>query len=136
MTADASAVTKMEIVGHLAARHGFSRYLELCTATTGRLYARLDRNVLTTAHRLVYNCPADFDDGLGVDFRAAGFDIGRCLAEIRARGLRYDIILVDPFHDYACSWRDLAAAFALVEVGGFLVVHDCLPENRAMAAPE
>ena len=133
---EASSLTKMEIIGHLAARHGFSRYLELCTATTGNLYDRLDRTVLTTAHRLIYNCPADFDDGLGVDFRAEGFDIDSCLSEIRIRGQRYDIILVDPFHDYACSWRDLAAAFELVEAGGFLVVHDCLPADRAMAAPE
>jgi len=70
---EASSLTKMEIVGHLAARHGFSRYLELCTATTGNRYDRLDRTVLTTAHRLIYNCPADFDDGFGVDFRAEGF---------------------------------------------------------------
>jgi hypothetical protein len=131
-----SAVTKMEIVGHLATRHGLSRYLELCTPTTGRLYDRLDRNVLTTAHRLIYNCPEAFDDGLDVDFRTEGFDIDTCLAEIRIRGQRYDIILVDPFHDYACSLHDLAAAFGLVEPGGFLVVHDCLPSSRAMAAPE
>jgi hypothetical protein len=133
---EASSLTKMEIVGHLAARHGFSRYLELCTATTGNRYDRLDRTVLTTAHRLIYNCPADFDDGFGVDFRAEGFDIDSCLSEIRIRGQRYDIILVDPFHDYACSLRDLGAALMLVEPGGFLVVHDCLPANRAMAAPE
>lgn len=132
----ASAVTKMEIIGHLAARHHFTRYLELCTPTTGRMYDRLDRNVLTTAHRLMYAAPADYDDGLGIDFRTEGHDIDPCLAEIRARGQRYDIILVDPFHDYACSWRDLEAAFLLVEAGGFLVVHDCLPPNRAMAAPE
>jgi len=133
---EASSLTKMEIIGHLAARHGFSRYLELCTATTGRLYARLDRTLLTTAHRLVYKCPPDHDDGLGIDFHTEGSDIDSCLAEIRIRGQRYDIILVDLFHDYACSLRDLAGAFMLVEPGGFLVVHDCLPTSRAMAAPE
>ena len=133
---NASAVTKMEIIGHLAARHGFIRYLELCTPTTGMLFDRLDRNVLTTAHRLMYNAPPDHDDGLAVDFRTEGLDIGPCLSVIHASGQRYDIILVDPYHDYACSWRDLAAAFELVEAGGCLVVHDCLPPDRAMAAPE
>jgi hypothetical protein len=136
MSADAPAVTKMELIAHLAAKHGFTRYLELCTPATGRLYERLDRNVLTTAHRLIYNCPADFDDGLGIDFRTAGFDIGPCLAEIRARGARHDIILVDPYHDYACSRRDLEEMFVLLEAGGFLVVHDCLPAARWMATPQ
>ena len=37
---------------------------------------------------------------------------------------RYDIILVDPYHDYACSLRDLEAAFGLVEPAAYLVVHD------------
>ena len=45
-------------------------------------------------------------------------------------------MLVDPFHAYRESSRDLAAAFALLEPGGALVVHDCLPPNEAIAAPE
>src|SRR4029077_12368120 len=55
---------KMEIVGALAVRNGFSRYLEICTSSTGGAYGLLDRKILTTAHRLLYNCQADFEDGL------------------------------------------------------------------------
>jgi hypothetical protein len=44
--------------------------------------------ILTTTHRLIYDCPADFDDGLGIDFRTEGLDIGACLSEIRTRGAR------------------------------------------------
>jgi len=129
-----SAVTKMEIVGHLATRHGFSRYLELCTPTTGRLYDRLDRNFLTTAHRPIYNCPEAFDDGLDVDFRAEGFDIDTCLAEIRIRGQRYDIILVDRFMTTRArcatsrrrsGWSNPAASWSCTT-----------PSSRAMGAPE
>ncbi len=128
--------SKMEIVELLANRHGLSRYLELCTPTTGNYYGLLNRRVLTTSHRLLYRCPASFDDGYPIDFRSESSDIRRCVAEIRARGMRYDIILVDPFHEYDTSYRDLSDAFELVEASGFLVVHDCLPPNRDTAAPK
>jgi hypothetical protein len=130
-----TASPKMEIVGLLAAKYGFSRYLELCTPTTGNFYQSLDRRALSTAHRLMYNCPADFADGSAVDFRSESLDIGQCLAEIRGKGLRYDIILVDPFHQYDTSHRDLREAFGLIEEGGMLIVHDCLPPHAAIATP-
>jgi hypothetical protein len=84
----------------------------------------------------MYNCPADFDDGFGVDFRSESSDSSRCLADIRDAGLRYDIILVDPFHEYDTSYRDLQEAFDLIDEGGMLVVHDCLPPNAAIATPK
>jgi hypothetical protein len=131
-----STSPKMEIIGRLAARHGFRRYLELCCPTTGNYYAALDRSILTTAHRLMYNCPTGHTDGLAIDFRSESLDISRCLAEIEGRRLRYDIILVDPFHEYDTSYRDLEAAFALVDEGGIIVVHDCLPPSAELATPK
>jgi hypothetical protein len=127
---------KMEIIGLLATKYGFRRYLELCTPTTGNYYGSLDRLVLSTAHRLMYNCPTDFEDGSVVDFRSESLDISQCLAEISGKGLRYDIILVDPFHEYDASYRDLKEAFDLIDKGGMLVVHDCLPPNAAVATPK
>jgi hypothetical protein len=130
-----SPAPKMEIVSLLAAQNGFTRYLELCTSTTGWHYAILDRKILTTAHRLMYNCPATFDDGFAVEFRSESLDISQCVADINSNGLRYDIILVDPWHEYGTSIRDLRAAFDLIEGGGMLVVHDCLPPNPEVATP-
>lgn len=125
----------MEIIGLLAARFGFTRYLELCTATTGNFYKDLDLKRLPKAHRLMYNCPADFDDGLKIDFRSENFDIAECLSAMSKDRLRFDIILVDGFHEYELAYRDLGAAFDLIDDGGMLVVHDCLPPNATTAAP-
>ena len=131
----AATLSKMEIIGLLARQHGFTRYLELCTPTTGCRYARLDRQILTAPCRLMYNCPADFEDGLGIDFRSETFDYSPCLAEIHRRNLRYDIILIELFHEYDFSYRDLTIAFDLLEAGGIIVAHDCLPPTAAMATP-
>lgn len=131
----AATLSKMEIIGLLARRHEFTRYLELCTPTTGCEYARLDRQILTAPCRLMYNCPADFEDGLGIDFRSETFDYSPCLAEMHRQNLRYDIILIESFHEYDFSYRDLKIAFDLLEADGIIVAHDCLPPTAAMATP-
>jgi hypothetical protein len=115
-----------KVVHHLADRYFYRRHLEIATSTTGFYYAAIDRGRFDDCRRLLYRCPAEFDDGLAVDYRCAGLDIGPALAAM----------LVDPFHAYRESSRHLAAAFALLEPGGALVVHDCLPPDEALAGPE
>src|SRR5688500_630622 len=108
---------KAELINHLAEIHSYGRYLELCTPTTGGFYARIDRTRLL-CHRLIYRCPAGFSDGSDIDFRSPDLDISTCLHEIDERQLRYDIILVDPWHEYESSWRDLNVAFELLDPAG------------------
>ena len=126
---------KVDIVHLLADRYACRRYLDLATPTTGNYYSAIDRSRFEACRRLMYRCPADYADGLAIDYRCADLDIAPALAAIQADGRRFDLMLVDPFHTYAASARDLAAAFALLEPGGALVVHDCLPPNEALAVP-
>lgn len=127
---------KVDIVHHLADRYRYRRYLEIATSTTGFYYAAIDRGRFDDCRRLMYRCPDEFDDGLAIDYRCAGLDIAPALGTIAAERRRFDVMLVDPYHAYAESSRDLAAAFALLEPGGALVVHDCLPPSEAVAGPE
>ncbi|WP_141700680.1 class I SAM-dependent methyltransferase [Methyloceanibacter superfactus] len=53
-----------------------------------------------------------------------------------ARRFAFDIALVDPWHEYGTSWRDLNEAFRLLPAGGTLVVHDCLPDRAEIAGPD
>lgn len=127
--------TKIDIINELSAIHGYRKYLEICTPTTGRLYGALDRNRFPTCHRLMYRCPAEFDDGLPIDLRSPNLDIADCVETIRERGLKYEVILVDPFHEYELSARDLREAFNLLPPNGTIVVHDCFPRDAAIALP-
>jgi hypothetical protein len=128
--------TKVDVIHHLAAARGYRSYLEFCSVTTGHRYADIDRRRFDRCHRLMYNCPEDFSDGLAVDFRSADLDIAACLGAMQRQRLRYDIILVDPFHLYDTSRRDLAAAFDFVADGGTVVVHDCRPPREEIAGPD
>jgi hypothetical protein len=126
----------MDLINELAAIHGYGSYLEICTYTTGRLYGDLDHGLFTISHRLMYRCPEGYDDELPIDFRSATPEIDAQLTALRASGVTYDLILVDPFHDYEQSLRDLRAARSFLAAKGTIVVHDCRPPDRELASPE
>jgi hypothetical protein len=127
--------TKMDLINELAAVHGYHSYLEICTPTTGKLYATVDRDRYTTCHRLMYRCPDKFEDGFPIDFRTSGLDIERHLRVIRAVERKYDVILVDPFHEYETTIRDLREACDLLRPNGTILVHDCFPTDEKIVVP-
>jgi hypothetical protein len=126
--------SKADLINHLAEVHGYRHYLELCTYTSGRRYAEIDRTKLD-CRRLMYRCPDGFDDGMPVDYCSPTFDISECLAKIRHEGRSFDIALVDSWHEYEPSWRDILEGFRLIRADGILVVHDCLPPRPEITVP-
>lgn len=127
---------KARIINHLAEVRGYRHYLELCTATTGNRYAEIDRSKFATCVRLMYQCPESYDDGMAIDYRSTGLDITESLTRMREDCRYVDIALIDPFHEYEQSWRDLVEGFRLIREGGTLVVHDCLPTRAEIAGPK
>lgn len=49
---------------------------------------------------------------------------------------KFDIICVDPFHEYETSLRDLLLASACLTDEGILLCHDCFPSNISLSAPK
>jgi Methyltransferase domain len=121
---------KMEIVNILAGFHGYTSYLEICTPTTAGIFSLLDTARFTKIHRLVYDANDRFDDGGPVELRSPTLDIEPCIAELDRRSARYDIVLVDPYHDYEHSRRDLALARRFLNDNGLVVIHDVLPPSN------
>jgi len=126
---------KMDIVALLAQQKPGARYLELCTPTTGNDFNSLERRNLSVVHRMMYRCHPDYSDGGKIDFRTKGLDIKPCIDQFRGGGHRYDIILVDSWHGYHTSARDLRVAYGLLKPGGFMVVHDCFPVTLEQTTP-
>src|SRR5450759_1992585 len=100
------------------------------------MYGAIDRARYSICHRLMYRCPAEFNDGLPIDFRSSNLDISECAKAVRAGELKYDVILVDPFHEYEPSARDLSEAVNLLSSAGTIIVHDCFPRDATIAVPE
>jgi hypothetical protein len=102
---------------------------------TGTIYGALDRGRYSISHRLMYRYRDQFDDGMTIDFCSTSPDSGEGVSAIRAAGFTYDVILVDPFHEYETSARDLREACKLIKPNGTIVVHDCNPEEEALVTP-
>src|SRR5262245_57904629 len=129
-----SVWSKADIINHLADARGYQSYLEICTPTTGRRYAEVDQSKYKTCHRLMYRCPDDFDDGMRIEFRSVDLDIASCTKQIGH--LRFDVILLDAFHGYETSLRDLNFARDFLTDHGTVVVHDCDPPSEQVACPD
>jgi methyltransferase family protein len=90
--------------------------------------------MLTLIDQLMYRCPDDFDDGMGIDFRSVDLEIAGCIKQIGH--LRFDVILLDAYHAYETSLRDLTFARDLLTDHGTIVVHDCDSPSEKVAHPD
>ena len=126
---------KFDLVNLLGDRHGSTRYLEICTPKTGGEYARVDRRRFAICERLMYLVPPRHREPLPIDYRFEGALVRDDPAAKRVPEGPYDVILVDPYHSYDCSYRDLALALSLVDEAGTVVVHDCCPRRLADTTP-
>ena len=126
---------KYDIVHHLTDLNRYKSYLEICTPTSGLKYDHINQTKFENCHRLMYRCADNFNDGLNIDFRSVSNNLKDCVQEIRLRDLKYDIVFVDAFHSYEATLRDLKLATNLLNNGGSIVVHDCLPPAHASISP-
>jgi len=131
-----AAWEKTDIIHFLSDLYGYTSYLEICSSTTGWFYHKIDRSRFRRCHRLMYRCPASYDDGMDVNFRSPDLRTADLFETMHALGLRYDVILVDPFHSYEASYRDLADAVGVLTDRGTVVVHDCFPPDENLVAPD
>ncbi|MGB8365286.1 MAG: hypothetical protein ACLQUZ_07340 [Rhizomicrobium sp.] len=129
-------ILKTDIINYLGQTRNYRSYLEICTPTTGWRYSEINRSTFELCHRLMYRCPDTFRDGWKIDFRSETLDIAEPVTTIHAQNFSYDVILVDPWHEYETSYRDLAIAASLISARGTIVVHDCLPPTETIAGPQ
>ena len=128
--------SKSDVVNWIAREAGFRSYLEISTAFSGFQFGKIDRNQFKVIERVVYCATVDFDDGLPVTGMSFSDDSRVGLEALTNSSQRFDVIFVDPWHTYESSHRDIKSALGLLEPGGVIVVHDCLPPNLEIADPE
>lgn len=133
-----SPLGKMDIVKLLRKKYSLGPFLEISTPTTGHAFSEV-ADEISDAHRLVYNCPRDADDGKAYTYRTeaiTSYELTNAILTANQNLPCYDVVFVDPFHTYASSSIDLSGAFALLRPGGIMVVHDCNPEDISLTSPD
>jgi len=127
---------KYDIALLLAQRLGYTRYLEICTTSTGGTFAHVDRQQFAVRERMLYRCPADFADGEPIHYRTAGDSCEELCSQLMRSGKRYDLVFVDPWHLYSNSLQDMVYGLQLLAPHGTLLVHDCSPPRAEISSPE
>ena len=127
---------KYQIALMLAKRYGYTRYLEICTPTTGRTFAKVDKRQFQQRVRLMYRCPASFSDGIRGDYVTEAESGEALLSELVKSGERFDLVFVDAWHAYANAWQDILFGLQLIKEGGVVLVHDCNPTSAMCASLE
>ncbi len=127
--------SKSDVVNWIAREAGFRSYLEISTAFSGFQFGKIDRNQFKVIERVVYCATVDFDDGLPVAGMSLSDDSRVGIEALAQTTQRFDMIFVDPWHSYESSYRDIESAFRLLNPGGVVVVHDCLPPSFEIADP-
>jgi hypothetical protein len=133
-----SELKKFEIVNALASKHGLRKYLEVCTPLTGFTFEKIDTSLFELIERCVYRCSPSEDDGLQYSYRSESDSASNVLDGVFSSAGQqpvYDIIFLDPWHDYSISLADITACWRLLRAGGYLVIHDCDPPDEHYASP-
>jgi hypothetical protein len=55
---------------------------------------------------------------------------------LRNKNKKYDLICVDPFHEYSDSLSDLTLVSSYLTDRGVMVCHDCFPLSKSLAEPK
>lgn len=54
---------------------------------------------------------------------------------LKTMNKKYDLICVDPFHEYTFSKKDFYLLSSFLTDDGLIICHDCFPQNKRMAEP-
>lgn len=135
LLAYANGVRKSTIINQLVDRFGLRSYLEY-NKFTGQLAIG---EVHCADKRIVYFPEPGYDDPLAqqrVNAAAAAYAGGQFLAlgglMAEMAGRRFDLVFLDPVHVRPAVDRCLQALPALLAPGGFLLVHDCNPDDERL----
>ena len=120
-------VRKWDVVDSLRRQIGARSYAQIVSNSTSYdMLQRPELNSFGSITAYMYAC----------DFQRAGRPeiehlptLEQIEATVRRNHVRADIIFADPWHSYDDSLRVLRLAYDMLTPGGYLVVHDCNPDQ-------
>lgn len=120
-------VRKWDVVDSLRRQIGARSYAQIVSNSTSYdMLQRPELNSFGSITAFMYAC----------DFQRAGRPeiahlptLEQIEATVRRNHVRADIIFADPWHSYDDSLRVLRLAYDMLTPGGYLVVHDCNPDQ-------
>jgi len=126
-------VTKM--IEDLHKERGYKNILCIRTPTTGAWMDTIFKKQTANVTRLMYTTGSmtanSYMKKLYTVIGHSDFE-----SHIRGLGVQFDLICIDPFHEYAESAADFSVLPLFLTDVGIIVSHDCHPHNKDWATPK
>ena len=117
------------VVNDLQKTRTFQNILFLRTSTTGGFMDAMMKD--TNATRILYTIDKKMTNRLYTIVTHSELE-----THLRSLNKTYDLIIMDPDHEYTYSSSDFALASSLLSENGIIVCHDCSPTDNKNASPK
>lgn len=126
---------KSELINWFGSKYNYSSYLEISTYSTGNYFNEVNKNIFKVRECLNYYPMEDSlmiikNNTIRADHKFKLSNYQSRLLEIKEKNNLFDVILVDSFHTYDQSSKDIKTALELVSANGVIIVHDCNPPEE------
>ena len=112
-------------IQHCINKFGFKRYLEIGLGESGKNFAAVHCEEKVGVEKDVTRTLAQTRTGEDAIFYMASDDF---FDQYRKIMRPFDLVFVDGWHSYQQTSNDIFNAFTMLNEGGVVVVHDCIPE--------
>ena len=128
------AVRKWDVIDSLRRRNSLKTFVQILTPSTGPdMHGREEITRFGSATTLMYAVDRQRRDRAAVRGLPT---LDELEASLRARPLHTDMVLVDCWHSHDDTVRCISMARSMLTNGGFIVVHDCDPPDRATSTAD
>jgi hypothetical protein len=129
-------ISKSDIINWFGKKYNYSSYLEISSLYMGSCFDQVDEKIYSVKDCLNYyseEFPKEVFDKTGKpDHNIPFMEYDVHLDRIRNTHSLFDIILVDPYHSFTQSKKDIETALQLVKDNGVIIIHDCNPRDEHM----
>ena len=120
-------VRKWDVVDSLRRQIGAQSYAQIVSNSTSyEMLQRPELNEFGSITAYMYACDFQRAERPEIEHLPT---LEQIEATVRGSRIRADIVFADPWHTYDDSLRVLRLAYGMLTPGGYLVVHDCNPDQ-------
>lgn len=121
---------KTDIINWFGKEYGYTSFLEISTSTTGNRFDQVDSDIFIIKECLNYKVDILSHRKRNIDHNFPILNYDEHL--IRIGDKKFDVILVDSFHTFEQSAKDIYIATQLLAKNGVIIIHDCNPMMKRL----
>jgi hypothetical protein len=116
-------------------KNSCSNVLFIRTPTTGGWLESLKLAPELSITRILYQTGIKYRSPSNATIEMSQKEYVEYMHTLRDENKRFDLICIDPFHEYDTSYRDFNLCLSILSDNGIILCHDCAPPILNMTSP-